>query len=77
MPLNSFRVSALGQSLAFALLVGALAITPMAPVDAQKGKPSASPPDATATVVFADGAGFAMVGDGDGPFIVRRATAVR
>ena len=51
MPLIPIRVSVLGQSLAFALLVGALAITPMAPVDAQKGKPI---PNSTANLTFAD-----------------------
>ncbi len=66
MPLNSSRVSALGQTLAFALLVGALAITPMAPVDAQKGKPV---PNSTVTVTFANRVGDAMtsVGSADYP----------
>jgi len=58
MSLIPIRASVLGQTLSFALLVGALAVAPMAPVDAQKGKPP-STPDSTATVTFAD-----AIGDG-------------
>ncbi len=54
----------LGQSLAFALLVGALAVTPMAPVDAQKNKPIPNP---TANLTFAD-SGHAVTSDGSGPY---------
>jgi hypothetical protein len=59
------RVSAIVQTLAFALCVSVLALVPMAPVDAQKGKPS-YPLDATASVVLADG--FAVTSDGNGPY---------
>ena len=65
MPLIPIRVSVLGQILAFALLVGALAITPMAPVDAQKGKPV---PNSTVTVTFANRVGDAMTSVGSGPY---------
>lgn len=68
MPLNPIRVSVPFKTVAFALLVGALAVTPMAPVDAQKGKPPSTPPDATASLVVADGAPFAMVSDSLGPY---------
>lgn len=66
MPLNPNRVSGLAQTLAFASLVAVLATTPMAPVDAQKGKPPSTPPDATASLVIAGG--FAMASDDGGPY---------
>jgi hypothetical protein len=62
-PLIPTRVSATGQILSFALLVGALAATPMAPVDAQKAKPIPNP---TANLTFAEG--LAVASDGNGTY---------
>jgi len=69
MPLNPIRVSAVGQALSFALLVAALAVTPLITVNAQKGPKPSTPPDATASLVIADGAPFAVVSDNNGAYL--------
>ncbi len=68
MSLIPIRVSVLGQTLAFALLVGALAFTPASRVDAQKGKPP-SVPDATATVTLANRAGDGLTSVGAADYL--------
>ncbi len=68
MPQPLLRVSVSVLSSALVLAIGALLVVPVAPLSAQKGKPPSTPPDATATVVFAEDGGFAMVSDGNGPY---------
>lgn len=53
---------------AFALVVSTLALAPVVSLHAQKGKPPASPPDASATVAIPSNPDFAVANDGNAQY---------